>query len=198
MRGLLDDRAAPIAASMTWQGTKTAGLAAEGPEQREGWRDPSVLFRDGKSRESSGRRKTREDRHCEASGGAAGFRASRVLRGCEARPLMGRPKAFDCAPQIRLAHARSPTTLMSALAHALKEKGSRERRFAKARSGAGWKPAKAGVLPGKLTEPVNTLYALEAEGQRGAKKKVLRRFGAIKPQIALRLQGGALLQESGE
>jgi hypothetical protein len=29
MRGLLDDRAAPIAASMTWQGTKTAGLAAK-------------------------------------------------------------------------------------------------------------------------------------------------------------------------
>ena len=86
-------------------------------------------------------------------------------------PLMGRPKAFDCAPQRRLAQRASPTTLMSALAHALKEKGSREGRFAKARSGAGWKPAKAGVLPGKLTEPVNTLYALEAEGQRGAKKR---------------------------
>jgi len=54
------------------------------------------------------------------------------------------------------------------------------------------------LLPGKLTEPVNTLYALEAEGQRGANKKVFRRFGAIKPQIALRRQGGALLQESGE
>ena len=54
------------------------------------------------------------------------------------------------------------------------------------------------MLSGKLTEPVNALYALEADGQRGAKKKVLRRFGAIKPQIALRLQGGALLQESGE
>src|SRR6516164_9694171 len=43
MRGLLDDRAAPIAASMTWQGTETAGLAAEGPEQREGWRDPKCF-----------------------------------------------------------------------------------------------------------------------------------------------------------
>ena len=125
----------------------------------------------------------------------SGFTRPSRLRGA---PLMGRPKAFDCAPQIRLAHARSPTTLTSALAHALKEKGSREGRFAKARSGAGWKPAKAGVLPGKLTEPVNALYALEAEGQRGANKKVLRRFGAIKPQIALRLQGGALLQKPGE
>ena len=95
MRGLLDDRAAPIAASMTWQGTKTAGLAAKGLERREGWRDPSVLFRDGKSRESSGRRKTREDRHCEASGGVTGFRASRVLRGCVAPRSWGGPEALD-------------------------------------------------------------------------------------------------------
>ena len=124
----------------------------------------------------------------------SGFTRPSRLRGT--RRSWGGPRLSIAHHQIRLAHARSPTTLMSALAHALKEKGSRERRFAKARSGAGWKPAKAGVLPGKLTEPVNALYALEAEGQRGAKKKVLRRFGAIKPQIALRLQGGALLQES--
>jgi hypothetical protein len=170
MRGLLDDRAAPIAASMTWQGTETAGLAAKGPQQREGWRHLSVLFRDGKSRESSGRRKTREDRHCEASGGAAGFRASRVLRGCVAPRSWEAEMAFDCAPPIRLAHA-PPTNLMSALAHALKEKASRKGRFAKARSGAGWKPTQAGVLPRKLTEPVNALHTLEAEGQRGARRR---------------------------
>jgi hypothetical protein len=86
---------------------------------------------------------------------------------------------------------------MSALAHALKEKGSRECGFAKARSGAGWNAVKAGVLPGKVTGPVNTVYALEAEGQRGAKRRSPS-FGAIKPQIALRRQGGALLQKSGE
>ena len=132
-----------------------------------------------------------------------------IARPAEAQPVFGLHASFEAA--WRPAHGEaqgfrlrtpntarsraSPTNLMSALAHALKEKGSREGRFAKARSGAGWKPAKAGVLPGKLTEPVNALYALEAEGQRGANKKVLRRFGAIKPQIALRLQGGALLQE---
>src|SRR5208337_4496103 len=119
-------RAAPIAASMTWQGTETAGLAAEGPEQREGWRDPSVLLRDGKSRESSGRRKTREVRHCKTSGGAAGFRASRVLRGGEARARHGEAQGFRLRTNRRLAQARSPTTLMSALAHALKEKRAPE------------------------------------------------------------------------
>ena len=124
----------------------------------------------------------------------SGFTRPSRLRG-RARSWGG-PRLSIAHPKYGLLSARSPTTLMSALAHALKEKGSREGRFAKARSGAGWKPAKAGVLPGKLTEPVNALYALEAEGQRGAKKKVLRRFGAIKPQIALRRQGGALLQES--
>ena len=37
---------------------------------------------------------------------------------------MGRPKAFDCAPKYGSLHA-SPTTLMSALAYALKVKRSR-------------------------------------------------------------------------
>jgi hypothetical protein len=81
------------------------------------------------------------------------------LRGA---PLMGRPKAFDCAPQIRLAQAVANNPDVSARS---RSEGKRlpRRALAKARGGAGWKPAKAGVLPGKLTEPVNTLYALEAE-----------------------------------
>jgi hypothetical protein len=53
-------------------------------------------------------------------------------------PPMGRPMAFECAPTIRLAHV-PPTNLMSALARALKEKAP-QKRFAKARRGAGWKP----------------------------------------------------------
>jgi hypothetical protein len=105
MRGLLDDRAAPIAASMTWQGTKTAGLAAKGPQQREGWRHLSVLFRDGKSSPKAGRRKTREERHCEASGGAAGFRASRVLLGSEARAPHGEGQGFRLHAERQLAQA---------------------------------------------------------------------------------------------
>ena len=87
------------------------------------------------------------------------------------RPVHGRPKAFDCAPQIGLAHARSPTTLTSALAHALKEKGFRAARFAKARAARAGNLQKSGRFRGKLTEPVNALHALEAEGQRSAKRR---------------------------
>ena len=88
--------------------------------------------------------------------------------------------------------------MTSARAHALKEQASRAERFAKARARRELETCKGGVLTGKLTETVNTLYALEAEGQRSAKKKVLGRLRAIKPQIAFRLQGGALLRESGK
>jgi len=144
----LDDRAAPIAASMTWQGTKTAGLAAEGPEQREGWRHLSVLFRDGKSRESSGRRKTREDRHCEASGGAAGFRASRVLRGSDRRGPHAEAQGFRLRTS-NTDRTRAVANKPDVSARSRFEgKGSREGRFAKARSGAGWKPAKAECFRG--------------------------------------------------
>ena len=104
----------------------------------------------------------------------SGFTRPSRLRGAP-RSWGGRRLSI-AHPKYGLLRRGRQQTLMSALAHALKEKGSREGRFAKARSGAGWKPAKAGVLPGKLTEPVNALYALEAEGQRGAKKKVLRRL----------------------
>ena len=87
------------------------------------------------------------------------------------RPVHGEAQSFRSCTLNTACSRASPTTLTSALAHALKEKGSRERPFAKARNGVGWKPAKAGVLPGKLTEPVSALYALEAEGQRGTKRR---------------------------
>ena len=181
---------------MTWQGTETAGLAAKGPEQREGWRDPSVLFRDGKSRESSGRRKTREDRHCEASGGAAGFRASRVLRGCVAPRSWGGPR-LSIAHQKYGSHTRVANNPDVSARSRFEGKRLPRRALRKGQKRRGLETCKGGVLPGKLTEPVDTLYALEAEGQRGANKKVLRRFGAIKPQTAPRPKGGALLQEPG-
>src|SRR5271166_2717030 len=94
MRGLLDDRAAPIAASMTWQGTKTAGLAAQCPQQREGWRDPECFASRWKVQRILWTPENTRERHCKASGGAAGFRASRVLRGGEARAPHGEAQGF--------------------------------------------------------------------------------------------------------
>ena len=184
---------------MTWQGTKTAGLAAEGPGATRRMARPKCFVSRWKVQ-----RKLWTPENTRGPPLRGQRRRSRFSGFTRPSRRRGTPRSWG-GPRLSIAHPKYGSlrrgrqqTLTSALAHALKEKGSREGRFAKARSGAGWKPAKAGVLPGKLTEPVNTLYALEAEGQRGAKKKVLRRFGAIKPQIALRLQGGALLQESGE
>ena len=161
---------------MTSQGTETAGLAAEGPEQREGWRDPSVLFRDGKSRERSGRRKTQEDRHCEASGGAAGFRASRVLRGCVA------PRAWG-GPRLSIAHQKTARTSalptnpdVSARSRPGEDKGFQKAPLRRPEAARAGNLQKSGDFRGRLTRPVNALYALEAEGQRGTKKKVLRRL----------------------
>ncbi len=122
----------------------------------------------------------------------SGFTRPSRLRGA---PRMGRPKAFDCAAKIRLAQARPPTNLMSALA---RFEGKRCPRSAPSQRP---EATRAGnlqrrILPGKLTEPVHTLHALEAEGQRGANKKVpsLRRHQVSN---SLRPKGGALLQESG-
>ena len=110
-----------------------------------------------------------------------------IARPAEAQPVFGLHASFEAA--WRPAHGeaqgfrlRTPNTACSGAVANNPDVSARSRfegkrlprtaRFAKARSGAGWKPAKAGVLPGKLTEPVNTLYALEAEGQRSANKKV--------------------------
>jgi len=97
------------------------------------------------------------------------------------RPSWGGPR-LSIAHQKTARTRASPTTLTSALAHALKEKAP-ERRASQRPERRGMETCKGGALSGKLTEPVNALYALEAEGQRGAKKKVLRRFRAIKPQL---------------
>jgi len=149
-------------------------------------------------RESSGRRKTREERHCEASGGAAGFRASRVLRGGEARARHGEAQGFRLAQPIRLAHAPRQQSMTSALAHALKEWLPSSALRKRPDLGAGWKPVQAGALSGKLTEPANTLYALEAEGQKGGKKEEPPSLPCHQASMAVRLQGGALLPESAK
>ena len=172
-----------------------AGLAAKGPKQREGWRRLSVLFRDGKSRESSGRRKTGEDRHCKVSGGAADFRASRVLRGGEARALHGIADGFRLRTANTARTRASQTTLTSALAHALKEKAPGHRASPKLERRGPGNLRRRECVRGSGPGEVNALYAFEAEGRRGVRMKLPRRFRAIKPQIAFRLQGGALLQD---
>ena len=104
-----------------------------------------------------------------------------IARPAEAQPVFGLHASFEAAwpprswggPRLSIAHPKygslrraSPTNPdVSARSRLEGKRLPRRARFAKARSGAGWKPAKAGVLSGKLTEPVNTLYALEAEGQ---------------------------------
>ena len=113
-------------------------------------------------------------------------------------PFMGRPKAFDCAPPIRLAHAPRQQSMTSALAHALKEWLLSSALRKRPDLGAGWKPVQAGALSGKLTEPANTLYALEAEGQKGGKKEKPPSLPCHQASMAVRLQGRALLPESAK
>ena len=161
---------------MTWQGTKTAGLAAKARSSAKDGETRVFCFAmesPEKALDAGKHERTAIARPAEAQpvfGLHAFFEAA--WRG----PLMGRPKAFDCAPKDG-SHARVANNPdVGARSRPGEEKGSRECGFAKARSGAGWNAVKAGVLPGKVNRAVNTLYALEAEGQRGAKKKVLRRL----------------------
>ena len=135
-----------------------------------------------------------------------------IARQAEAHPVFGLHASFEAA--WRPAHGEADgfrlrtqnTACSGAVANnpnvgarsRSEEKGSREGPLRKGQKRRGLETCKGGVLPRKLTEPIHTVYALEAEGQRDANKKVFRRFGAIKPQIALRPQGGALLQESAK
>ena len=91
------------------------------------------------------------------------------------RPAHGEAQGFRLRTRRRLAQAVANNPDVSARS---RSEGKRLPRTA-LRKGQKWRgleTCKGGVLPGKLTEPVNALYALEAEGQRGAKKKVLRRL----------------------
>ena len=185
MRGLLDDRAAPIAASMTWQGTKTAGLAAEGPEQREGWRDPSVLFRDGKSRRKLWTPENTRGRHCRASGGAAGFRASRVLRGGEARPAHGGPRLSIAHQKTACSGAVANNANVSARS---RSEGKRLPRTA-LRKGQKWRgleTCKGGSASGGAYRASQRPLCPRSRRTKGCKKEGPPSLGAIKPRIALR------------
>ncbi len=84
------------------------------------------------------------------------------------RPSCGGPR-LSIAHQQYGSHAQSRTTLMSALAHDLKEKTPEKGAFAKVGSGAGWKPAQAGVLLRKLIKPSTPLRP-RSRWTRGAKK----------------------------
>ena len=89
---------------------------------------------------------------------------SAIARPAEAQPVFGLHASFEAARhaplmggrRLSIAHPKyglltwaSPTTLMSALARALKEKGSREVASQRARGGAGWKPEKGGSASGE-------------------------------------------------
>ena len=156
---------------MTWQGTGTAGLAAEGPEQREGWRRLSVLLRDGKSRPRSGCRKTREERHCEASGGAAGFRASRVLRGCVARALHGEAQGFRLRTT-NTARTRGPQTKHDVSARSRFEGMAPEQRASqKARSRRRLETSTSGSAFGEADRASQHPLRPRSRRQRGAKRR---------------------------
>ena len=134
---------------MTWQGTGTAGLAAPRPGAARRmarpecfvsrWKVQRKLWTPENTRGPPLRGQRRRSRF-------SGLTRPSRLRGA---PLMGRPKAFDCAPQIRLAQARSPTTLMSALARALKEKGSQEGLLRKGQKRRGLETCRGGSASGE-------------------------------------------------
>jgi len=98
-------------------------------------------------------------------------------------PLMGRPMALvRTTDTVRTRAANNPDVSACSRSEG-KRQGSGEGGFAKARSGAGWNAVKAGVLPGKLTGPVNTRSTPSKPKDKGVRKEDLRRFGAIKPQL---------------
>ena len=184
---------------MTWQGTKTAGLAAEGPEQREGWRRPKCfvsrwkvqrkLWTPENTRGPPLRGQRRRSRF-------SGFTRPSRRRG--ARPSWGGRWLSIAHPKYGLLRRGRQQALASALAHALKEKTLPRERFAKGRNGAGWKSAKGGSAFGEADRASQRPLCPRSRRTKGCKKQVLRRSVAIEPHIALRLQGGAFLPESGE
>ena len=98
-------------------------------------------------------------------------------------PLMGRPKAFDCAPPIRLAQAQSPTTLMSALAHGSEGKRLPRTALRKGQKRRGLETCKGRSASGEADRASQRPLCPRSRRTKVCKKKVLCRFRAIKPQL---------------
>ena len=155
--------------------TRVFCFAMESPEQR------------------SGRRKRREDRHCEASGGAAGFRASPVLRGCVARAAHGKTQGFrSCTTNA--ARSRAPPTKRDVCACSrLEGKWLFVTVLAKARWGGLASLQKTGSTAGKLAEPVNALRSLEGSQRHTEVLKLLQALSSLKLRTACK--AGRFLHE---